>query len=437
MTALAGVEGFAPMSSSSPRAFGVTTTKHMSSPTAAASSSAKAPSEPASSEGGGDTNLGGHFLAARDQLVQNIVAAVETPSMAHMLEHFTTEYFTAMQHSYEAGNTEYTPQESAARFSKALELGMKYGMGPDRYTFGVKHTALRGRDPDLEDGNTYDYYKFGCDFFRGAMDVDNSVVLGADNLKKAFAQVEAGENVVFFANHQSEADPQVFSCLLEKAGYGEEGAEVAYVAGHKVTTDTLAIPFSMGRNLLCIHSKKHIDADPEMKGVKQKQNMLAMSAMLGMMRKGGASLWVAPSGGRDRRNVDTGEIPIANFDQKVIDMFRLMGNKSKVPTHYYPLAMVSYDLCPPPDFVEAGVGEDRNVRFCPVGIACGDELENVGGVETRHKFTELAQEKTDEGYHAILAQLAENAAGAVEESSSEADEGDGATQGMKTGTVKW
>jgi glycerol-3-phosphate O-acyltransferase len=30
------------------------------------------------------------------------------------------------------------------------------------------------------------------------------------------------------------------------------------VAGDRVTTDLLAMPFSMGRNLLCIFSKKHV-----------------------------------------------------------------------------------------------------------------------------------------------------------------------------------
>jgi len=301
---------------------------------------------------------------------------------------------------------------------------MRFGLGEDKYTFGVRHTALRGRKVVDDDGNDgddgeegetgavngddgYDYYKFGCDFFRPTMDLQNSVVLGLENIEAAFKQVEDGENVVFFANHQSEADPQVLSVLLESVGFMEEGAEVTYIAGHKVTTDALAIPFSMGRNLLCIHSKKHIDADPDTKPVKQRQNLSAMSGMLGMLKAGGASLWVAPSGGRDRRDVDTGEVPIAPFDQKVVDMFRLLGNKSKVPTHYYPLSMVSYDLCPPPDFVVAGTGEERNVRFAAIGINMGEELDNIGGVESRHLFTERAQEVTDRGYKELLEKIEE------------------------------
>ena len=41
-------------------------------------------------------------------------------------------------------------------------------------------------------------------------------------------------------------------------------------SGDRVTTDLLAMPFSMGRNLLCIFSKKHIDSVPELKSKKTK-----------------------------------------------------------------------------------------------------------------------------------------------------------------------
>jgi len=88
-------------------------------------------------------------------------------------------------------------------------------------------------------------------------------------------------------------------------------------------------------------------------------------------------------------------VPIATFDPKAIDVFRLMGNKSKVHMHYHPLAVLSYDLCLPPDLVVAGV--DRNIRLVPIGISVTDEPEKEGGVETRHLFTELAQSRTSKG----------------------------------------
>ncbi|KAL3898604.1 MAG: hypothetical protein SGARI_006635, partial [Bacillariaceae sp.] len=298
------------------------------------------------------------------------------PELLEPLYHFCTEYMTASQNAFIKFKDEGSnPKAAVQRILEGVEFGYKYGMLPDtKYTFGVTHDALRG-DPDTEEGNTMDYYAWGCDFFRHFMDKEDSVVLGEDNLAKAMAQADKGENVVFFANHQSEADPQVMSIMLEKAGFTEQADKLVYVAGHKVTTDPLAIPFSMGRNLICIHSKKHIEADPETKGVKNRENLAAMGGMLEKLKKGGCILWVAPSGGRDRRDVESGKTPIAPFDDKTVNMFKLMGRKSKVPTHYYPLAMVSYELCPPPDFVEAGVGEQRNFRFTPVGIKCGSEIE--------------------------------------------------------------
>lgn len=343
-------------------------------------------------------------------MTAKIVASIpeKYAGMLPLLLHFSTEYMTAHQAAFDAGKVQHTdPASTAQRFMNGITYGLRYGMpqSPEHYTFDVSHQALRGGDPEVYDG--VDFYKVGCDFFSSCMDLTSTDVnvLGVENLQQAADQIAAGENVVFLANHQSEADPQVVSACLDLAGFGQLAADMIYVAGHKVTTDPLAIPFSMGRNLICIHSKKHIDADPDTKPVKQRQNLKAMNALLSNLKDGGACIWVAPSGGRDRRNVETGKVPIAPFDSKTLDMFRLMGNKSKVPTHYYTFAMVSYDLCPPPDFVAAGTGETRNVRFSPVGVAIGAELESVGGLETRHLFCDTAQAQCQADYELVRAAL--------------------------------
>jgi len=315
--------------------------------------------------------------------------------MRNALSYFITEYFTACDMSGES------PEATAEKVFSAVKFGFEYGSGPNKYTFGVTHDAIR---------EPFDFYKWGMEFWNPTIDQENSVVLGKENLKTAFKQINDGENVVFLANHQSEADAQVFTNMLEKEGFSDEAAHIRYVAGHKVTTDTLAVPFSMGRNLLCIHSKKHIDSDPDTKSAKQRQNLQTMSAMLRMFRSGGTSIWVAPSGGRDRRDVNCipgapPSIPIAPFDSKTVDMFRLLGNKSKVPTHFYPLAMVSYELCPPPDRTEAAVGEERNVRYTPVGIMVLPEIPNSGGLEGRHAFTEHAFKETQMGYDKCVEEI--------------------------------
>jgi len=350
-----------------------------------------------------DVETPSEFDVVRDATVgalkQQLEASKASPELVAGLIYFVNEYFNAMNVSNADGN-DVTPKYAAEQVAMAIKLGMTYGSGKDKYRFGVQHRSLRDHDG-------IDFHKFGCDFFRPAINLDKSPVLGQENLKEAMEFVEQGHNVVLFANHQSEADPQIVSCLMEKVGYGKEAADIFFVAGHKVTTDTLAIPFSMGRNLICIHSKKHIDNDQETKPMKQKQNLMAMSAMLELLKNPdkGSIIWVAPSGGRDRRDLKTNEVPIAPFDQKTIDMFRLMGNKSKQPMHYYSLSMVTYDICPPPDYVEAGTGEQRNVRYAPTGLSFSKELENLGGVESRHLFTEQAEAECQKGYEALLKEI--------------------------------
>ena len=331
--------------------------------------------------------------------------------MLPLIEHFAIEYVTACQTSMfqfmsSSDDDKKTlpniaelchPEAVAKRFLMGIQLGLQWGMGPDKYQFNVFHRAMRGVDSESESGNDVDLLKFGCDFFRPCIDMSKSAVLGKANIDRIIEQLDQGHNVIFFANHQSEADPQVISCLMEAmTDYGKRFEEVIYVAGHKVTTDPLAVPFSMGRNLLCIHSKKHIDADPETKPEKQKQNLLAISALTDRLKQGSTLLWLAPSGGRDRRSVETGEVPIAPFDGKNIDMFRLISRKTKVPTHFYSMSVVSYDLCPPPDFVEAGVGESRNIRFVPCGINVGNEME------AQDNFAEAVFAQCQTDYQAIL-----------------------------------
>jgi len=366
------------------------------------SSSFSLSSTTAPTEVDASTGLTPEYQAALEQAMASVTAVLKEnkPELLGTVVHFCTEYISAHQSANLKNPSEDSSASSALkRILESVQLGYKFGMGDDKYTFGVTHDALRGDDAlSNEMGSDVDFYKWGCDFFRFFIDVEDSVVLGEDNLKQAMEQAKNGENVVFYANHQSEADPQVMSIMCEKAGFGKEAEDIVYVAGHKVTTDSLAIPFSMGRNLICIHSKKHIDTDPDTKAEKSRQNMQAMGGMLAKLKKGGCMLWVAPSGGRDRRDVESGKTPIAPFDSKTVDMFRLMGRKSKVKTNYYPLSMVSYELCPPPDFVEAGTGEQRNFRFVPVGIKVGEQIDPEGGNEA---FNPGAFDRTEKDYYEL------------------------------------
>jgi glycerol-3-phosphate O-acyltransferase len=212
-----------------------------------------------------------------------------------------------------------------------------------------------------------DYYKFALDFIRPLIDLPHSKVHGLKVLDQIDQQLRSGENVVLLANHQTETDPQAIAILLEKT-YPNVGEKIIFVAGERVVTDPLAIPFSMGCDLLCIYSKRYIDHPPELKAQKQLHNKNTMELMSRLLREGGKIIYVAPSGGRDRRNGD-GEIEIAPFDPSSIEMFYLMARKAKTPTHFYPFTLATYDLLPPPETVQKELGEVRVAQRCPIQIA--------------------------------------------------------------------
>ena len=74
------------------------------------------------------------------------------------------------------------------------------------YTFPSFHTRIQ---------EPYNYYEFGQRYVRNLIDFDASVVGHLEIFDTIQAQLEAGENVVLLANHQTEADPAVRSGACE------------------------------------------------------------------------------------------------------------------------------------------------------------------------------------------------------------------------------
>lgn len=245
------------------------------------------------------------------------------------------------------------------------------------FTFEPYHKKVR---------SPIDYYRFGLDFIRPFVDLPHSSVHGLDVLKEIDKQLKRGENVVLLANHQTESDPQIISILLEKIG-SQLGEKIIYVAGERVITDPLAIPFSIGTDLLCIYSKRYIDHPPELRAQKQLHNKNTMGLMSRLLQEGGKIIYVAPSGGRDRRDAQ-GIVEVAPFDPPSIEMFYLMAKKAKTPTHFYPLSLATHDILPPPDTIQTELGEMRVAKRCPVHIAFGSEfdMEKFPGFEENDKI---------------------------------------------------
>lgn len=221
----------------------------------------------------------------------------------------------------------------------------------ETYSFGPYHQKIV---------HPYNYFRFGIEFIRPLVDTQRSRIEGIGNLDKIARQIEHGENVILFANHQTEVDPQLMSLVLEKS-HPKLGEEVIFVAGDRVLTDPMAIPFSMGRNLLCIYSKRHIDNPPEKKEEKLQHNQRTMHRMKELLSEGGKFIYVAPSGGRDRPN-PAGEVLVAPFDPQSVEMFRLMAKQSAKSVHFYPLSLVTFDILPPPQSIESDLGETEQQR---------------------------------------------------------------------------
>jgi glycerol-3-phosphate O-acyltransferase len=219
----------------------------------------------------------------------------------------------------------------------------------------------------------FDYYTFGNDFLKHLVDRSQSTIVGHDQLKKIQIFLKKGHNVVFLANHQIEADPQALSVLLDDhyPGFAEK---MIFIAGERVITDPVAIPFSLGRHLLCIYSKRYIDHPPEKKVEKQTHNKRVMELMSLLLKEGGKAIYMAPSGGRDRRNQE-GVVEVAPFDAGSIELFYLMAQKSGTPTHFYPMSLVTYDVLPPPETIQIEVGEMRHAGRAPIHLAVGPELD--------------------------------------------------------------
>jgi len=254
------------------------------------------------------------------------------------------------------------PEKNWENFDLLIKLILEHQQNP--HQFSIFHRSIR---------KPFDYYQFGLDFFRPFIDFKKSKINGLDALQSIQTQLKNGENVVLLANHQIEPDPQVLSLLLEKID-PRLAEDMIIFAGHRVLYDPMAVPMSLGCNLLCIYSKKHISYPPEEKANKIQHNQRTLKQLQVLLNEGGHCIYVAPSGGRDRPDAE-GKFAPAPFDPQSVELFWLLGQQAERPTHFYPLALLTHHLMPPPTNVEKELGEKRTINFTPVYLAFGDEVD--------------------------------------------------------------
>eukprot|EP00899_Mesostigma_viride_P019595 jgi/Mesvir1/27637/Mv07367-RA.1 len=219
----------------------------------------------------------------------------------------------------------------------------------------------------------YNYFQMGQDYIGALVDWNNSYVGNADRVKEIEGHVKNGESVIFLANHQSEADPAAFTHMLEHVS-PKIAKDVIYIAGDRVVADKFCKPFSMGRNLLCVNSKKHMDDIPELKQQKMRDNRRALNTLAKLLNEGGKIFWIAPSGGRDRPNTEGQWIPDKLDVSSAAMMMRLI-EQANVPGRIYPFAMLTYPLMPPPPKLEKALGERRLFGFNGIGVSVGPEVD--------------------------------------------------------------
>lgn len=310
------------------------------------------------------TTTSSQVMTGRDSPIDSLIASFTKRSeTAGLPSKFTTIVVQFIkEYAQHVKRSDVPTDTGVVVLSTYLDEILKYVQKP--YDFEPYHTAVR---------SPVDTFKLGIDLIRPLVDRKKSTVGSFTVLQRIEQQLKAKENVILLANHQSEADPQAIGLLLEK-DFPHLAEKITYVAGDRVTTDPMAVPMSVGCNLFCIYSKRYIDHPPEQKGAKQRHNARAIKQMKARLDAGSTIIYVAPSGGRDRKNED-GIVEIAPFDPESCELFMLLGKKSKKPTHYYLLTLDTYNMLPPPDSIQKELGEVRKMEWGPIHALFSEEID--------------------------------------------------------------
>lgn len=295
---------------------------------------------------------------------------------------YPSKYWDILAHFFDCAEAIVEKKElSLDRYrkiaTKFAEKILKYLKSPP--TFEPYHQAIR---------SPFDYYQLGIDLFSPMIDLSHSTLSGIENIKKIKSQLENKENVILLANHQIEADPQALAALLQGT-FPTLAEKLIFVAGERVTTDALAVPLSLGINLFCIYSKKYFEAHSNRKVEMIEHNKKTLGIITKELKEGGKFIFIAPSGGRDRPN-SQGIVEIAPFDPQSVELFYLLGKKAG-HTHFYPLALSTHDILPPPAALQIDLGETRYTEEAPVHVAFGPEIDMDGIPSSEDKL----QRKTE------------------------------------------
>ncbi|XP_042010864.1 glycerol-3-phosphate acyltransferase ATS11, chloroplastic-like isoform X1 [Salvia splendens] len=305
------------------------------------------------------------FLDARSE--QDLLMVIQKEAEAGRLPINIAQGMAELYHNYRDAvlRSEHPKADEIVMSNMAIVLDRVFSDVQDPFQFSPYHTAIR---------EPFDYYTLGQKYIRPLVDFRNSFLGNSSTFYEIEKKLEQGENIILMSNHQTEADPAVIALLLESTS-SFIAENLIYVAGDRVITDPLSKPFSMGRNLLCVYSKKHMSDDPMLIDMKRRANTKSLKEMALLLRTGAKIIWIAPSGGRDRPDPVTKEWHPAPFDSSSVDNMRRLVEHAGVPGRIYPLAIMCHEIMPPPLEVEKEIGERREISFHGVGVSVGPAID--------------------------------------------------------------
>ncbi|GJP50767.1 hypothetical protein CLOM_g9932 [Closterium sp. NIES-68] len=312
------------------------------------------------------------------------------------------DFYHSYANAVASSGIENAEQLSLQIMSTVFDVIMGQIMKP--HAFESHHLAVR---------EPFDYYAFGQNYVRPLINYSKSFIGNVKIFDEIQANLDAGHNVILMTNHQTEADPGVIALMLESS-HPRLATSITYVAGDRVVFDPFCMPFSLGRNLLCVHSKKHLNDEPELAEQKRAENRRTLKVMGKLFKEGGNFVWIAPSGGRDRISPDSNYVPPAAFDSSAVGLMRRLTSESGVPSHLHPTALYSYDIMPPPRTLEKELGEKRVIGFHGVAFSVGEEIDFdavTAGIEDRRE----AQEKYSDALFASVVEQYDLLVQAVQE----------------------
>ncbi|CAL1399426.1 unnamed protein product [Linum trigynum] len=347
---------------------------------------------------GGAESSTSTFLDARTE--EDILSGIRKDAEAGRLPSTVAEGMEELYHNYRKAvlQSGHPKASDIVLSNMCLALDRILVDVEDPFVFPPYHKALR---------EPFDYYQFGQNYIRPLIDFRNSYVGNISIFSDMEEKLQQGHNIILMSNHQTEADPAVIALLLERTN-PHIAENLIYVAGDRVVTDPLCKPFSMGRNLICVYSKKHMFDIPELVEMKKKANIRSLKEMAMLLRNGSQIIWIAPSGGRDRPDPVTGEWHPAPFDTSSVDNMRRLAENAGAPGHIYPLALLCHDIMPPPPKVEKEIGEKRVISFSGTGVSVGTEVnfDEIAGAyenleQAKEAYTKVLYESVSDQYNVL------------------------------------